>query len=83
MPLCLLCVTIRGVGEGVVNYGVKGAGSSSGGHSRESGHQTGKNEELLLSTVVPQGLKPQQEKTDSLTADLGKRILGHINGYTK
>lgn len=58
VPVFLVCLTIRVGGEGVVNDSVKGAGSSSGGHSRESGHQTGKNEELLLSTVVPQGLKP-------------------------
>ncbi len=68
--------TIRGVGEGVVNDGVQGAGPSGGGNSRESWHQTGKDEKLLLSTVVPQGLQPQQEETDPLTADLDKRRMG-------
>ena len=72
----LPCLTIRGVGEGVVNDGVKGAGPSGGGHSRESWHQTGKDKELLLSTVVPQGLQPQQEETDPLTTDLDRRRWG-------
>lgn len=65
--------TVRGSGEGVVNDGVQGTGPSGGGHSRESWDQTGKDEELLLSTVVPQRLQPQQEEADPLAADLGER----------
>lgn len=65
--------TVRGSGERVVNDGVKGTGPSGGGHSRESWDQTGKDEELLLSTVVPQRLQPQQEEADPLTAYLDKR----------
>lgn len=72
-----------GVWEGVVNDGVKGTGPSGGGHSRESWHQTGKDKELLFSRVVPQGLQPQQEETDPLTADLDGRRLRHINGNIK
>lgn len=72
-------LTIRGGGERVVNDGVEGAGPSGGGHSREPWHQTGEDKELLLSTVVSQGLQPQQEETDPLTADLDQRMLGHIN----
>lgn len=74
--------TIRGVGEGVVNDGVKGTGPSGGGHSRESWHQTGKDKELLLSAVFPQGLQPQQEETDPLAADLDRRRLGKYQDIT-
>lgn len=66
-------LTICGVGEGVVDDGVEGARPSGGGHSRESRHQTGKDKELLLGTVVPQGLQPQQEETDAFTSDLDRR----------
>lgn len=65
--------TVRGSGEGVVDDGVQGAGPSGGGHGRESWDQTGKDEELLLSTVVPQRLQPQQEEADPLAADLDDR----------
>ncbi len=51
--VAMFIFTIRGVGEGVVNDGVKSAGPSGGGHSGESWHQTGKDKELLLSTAVP------------------------------
>lgn len=80
---CIQRLTVRGGGEGVVNDGVEGAGPSGGGHSRESWHQTGEDEELLLSTVVPQGLQPQQEETDPLAADLDQGMLGHVNGHAK
>lgn len=72
-----------GVREGVVNDSVKGTRASGGGHSRESWHQTGKDKELLFSRVVPQGLQPQQEETDPLTADLDTRKLRHISGNIK
>lgn len=74
VPVCLPSLTIRWVGERVVNYCVQGAWPSGGGHCRKSWHHTGKDKELLLSTVVPQRLKPQQEETDPLTADLHRRI---------
>lgn len=51
--MCSSFLTIWGVGERVVNDGVEGARPSGGGHSGESWHQTGKDEELLLCTVVP------------------------------
>ena len=63
-------LTIGWVGEGVIDDGVQCAGPPGGGHSREARHQAGEDEELLLGTAVPQGLQPQQEQTDPLTADL-------------
>lgn len=74
--------TIRGVGEGVVNDGVEGTGSSGGGHSRESWDQTGEDKELLLCAVVLKGLQPQQEETDPLTADLHRSRSERVNGCT-
>lgn len=65
----IIC-TVRCSGERVINDGVKGTRPSRGGHSRESWYQTGKNKELLFSTVVPQSLQPQQEQTDPLAAYL-------------
>lgn len=70
--MCLPSLTIWGVGERVVNDRVKGTGPSGGGYSRESWHKTGIDKELLFSTVVPQGLQPQEEETDPLTADLDR-----------
>lgn len=72
-------LTIGRVGERVVDDGIQGAGSSGGGHGREAWHQAGEDEELLLCTVILQGLQPQQEQTNSLTSDL--QAGGQGTGY--
>lgn len=72
-------LTIGRVGERVVDDGIQGAGSSGGGHGREAWHQAGEDEELLLCTVILQGLQPQQEQTNSLTSDL--HAGGQGTGY--